>query len=485
MKKITEPKPDLVFLSNRGKDSSGEFSRGDLFDLSSGNRIREDLVDYSDLISKYRPNILHMNASWFGYLRSLAIRGLFARFLNWFINSRAPLIIYLLLTFLPSTLVIYFAYAQARTMHYIGIWVWLTGFSVLLPSVATLILARKWQTESKTLVKKRPDERVLIFFVYIVFAMVYPLILFLVTNSPEIIYRRLGTPSSSDWLMIPRSWAWSWLAWTIWFSILTGLLGFGYICIHREAETVNTYFYDNSSNVSDISGISPFKESKEKPPWLNPKETKAFWVFRFMYYWRLEITLPRPHFDWERVEVWVDAENGEVKWIVSDYHYRELWYKVKGQLPNLYVRFLPSFHTPIPVVDSGKADLISKVFNQKKDGEDKKIPLRTLIKLAITGKTRTKRVAEVERDLTLPTVWTEYHKPEWIRKYLEDIRDPVSRDLCAKFFGRIPWTYWRYVHGVEKPIDSRKAEWYRDNPATYWNEQPGKKSKLREKDLVS
>jgi len=53
---------------------------------------------------------------------------------------------------------------------------------------------------------------------------------------------------------------------------------------------------------------------------------------RFMYFWHYEITTV-PHADWERVEVWVDAENGTPKWVVSDYHYRELWYSIEKEIP--------------------------------------------------------------------------------------------------------------------------------------------------------
>jgi hypothetical protein len=64
----------------------------------------------------------------------------------------------------------------------------------------------------------------------------------------------------------------------------------------------------------------------EQPPWL---QGRAYWVWRFVILAPAEITKFWER-DWERVEVWVRAEGeraGEIEWILSDFHYRELWYR--------------------------------------------------------------------------------------------------------------------------------------------------------------
>ena len=85
------------------------------------------------------------------------------------------------------------------------------------------------------------------------------------------------------------------------FLVLTFLLGFGYLCVHRESEVVNTYFYDNSAHTSRHNRASPFKEPHDEPFWLKEEKVKAYWVLRFMYFWRYEVT-KIPHSDWSESE---------------------------------------------------------------------------------------------------------------------------------------------------------------------------------------
>jgi hypothetical protein len=233
------------------------------------------------------------------------------------------------------------------------------------------------------------------------------------------------------------------------FLILTLLLGFGYIWIHRESEVVNTYFYDSSSSTSNVSQAFAFKEIQDAPFWLKEDNGKLYWVLRFMYFWRYEVA-KIPHSDWERVEVWVNAETGVAKWVVSDYHYRELWYKVKGTLSRLYVNFLMNFHTPVPVVDQAEVESLSHIFSKTN---------KSLMKMAATGK-----ALEIAENLRvhlekLSKIWADVHPKKWIQKY-------GLTGFAADFCSRLPWTYWRYPHGLER------AEEYREKPATQPNDQP-------------
>lgn len=435
--KITEPQPDLVF-SHRSKKTSSGFGRGDLFDLSSGRMVGQDLIDPFDLMSKYRPFVLKSTETSINVkgIRRIALENLVTKFLEWFMPSRIIWIVY----FSLSALLICSVYFYALThMFFEGV-----EFAVIVASVITscvlLVFVWRWRNSSRELLERRPDERLLIFFVYVILAVLYGFFFFAITNPPDIY---VGFP------FIPERWIGSWSIWTVSFLILTLFLGFGYICIHRESEVVNTYFYDNSSSASSSSQASPFREVHDAPFWLKEDETKGYWVLRFMYFWRYEVA-KIPHSDWERVEVWVNAETGAAKWVVSDYHYRELWYKVKDPLSKLYVNFLMNFHTPVPVVDQAEVEFLSNVFSETK---------RNLIKMVATGKALEITESLRARLEKLSKIWVDLHPTEWIQKY-------GLSGFAAGFCSRLPWTYWRYPHGLER------AELYQENPAAQPNDQP-------------
>jgi hypothetical protein len=97
-----------------------------------------------------------------------------------------------------------------------------------------------------------------------------------------------------------------------------------------------------------------YKYKEDKPSWL---ESKPYWVFRYSFTWSFELTLekglPVVHAsekDIERLDIWCDARTGEVEWIVSDYHWRELWYRANPNLSTVYVWFPANFHTPKPLI---------------------------------------------------------------------------------------------------------------------------------------
>ena len=441
VERLTEPQSDLVYVPHRTKKSSPEFGMGDLFDLSSGRMIGSDLIDPSDLTSKYRPLVLkgaETSSSPTG-VRRLAFEGLLSRFLEWLIPSRAIWIFYLLLSALliSSVYVVWTSnlagYTYSEGMGYTVVVEYPAVVSAVIASVVTLFFVWRWRKASRKLLERRPDEKVLIFIVYVILALLYGFYFEVILNPPA----------------VPESWVGSWLIWTRWMLLLAILLGFGYICIHRECEVVNTYFYDNSSRTSNVARVSPFKAPDDEPFWLKEEKVKAYWVLRFMYFWRYEVA-KIPHSDWERVEIWVDAEKGTVKWVVSDYHYRELWYKVKEGLHLLYVNFFLNFHTPVPVADLSEVESVSRVFSQ---------PVRSLIKTMVTGKGPDTIEYLREPLKTIPKSWADLHPADWISSY-------GLPNLAAGFCSRLPWTYWRYPHGLEK------AERYLEEPAAVPEDQP-------------
>jgi hypothetical protein len=105
-----------------------------------------------------------------------------------------------------------------------------------------------------------------------------------------------------------------------------------------------------------------YRYSGDTPKWL---EAKPYWVFRYVFSWSFELS-PSKGFpliqavkDIERLDVWVDAKSGLIEWIVSDYHWRELWYRAEPTLANVSVWVLRNFHTlrPLNISIAGKGTL--------------------------------------------------------------------------------------------------------------------------------
>jgi len=436
--KLIEPQPDLYFAA-KSKNNFEEINRGDLFDVSSGRMVGENLTDPTDLTSKFRPTILKVAATstnpkgvW-----KLATERLIERLLRRVLPSRAVWAFYLLLSVILTGSV-YFVVTNnlASYAPYEGADLQVV-ISAILSSAIILFFVWRWRKTSNILFQRRPDERTLVFMVYVILALLFGFCYDVIVNPPG--------ENFVDWPV-------SWFVWTRWFLLLSLILGIGYIFVHRECEVANTYFYDNRSTQTNVDGVYPYKKSQDEPFWLKnksekEKNVKAYWVLRFMYFWKYEMA-KIPHPDWERVEIWLDAEKGTPEWVVTDYHFRELWYKVKGDLQVLYVRFLINFHTPIPVVDSTEANAITSTFNLNK---------KEIFKMLFSGK-----YSDFLNTSTLTLAkqnWSEFHPAEWIQQF-------GLPKIAANFCSNLNWTYWRYPFGTEEA----KKYFYR--PAASPEEEP-------------
>ncbi|MEN8374585.1 MAG: hypothetical protein ABFS34_03985 [Gemmatimonadota bacterium] len=74
---------------------------------------------------------------------------------------------------------------------------------------------------------------------------------------------------------------------------------------------------------------APYARERDAPYWL---EGEAYWVWRYLLLSPAEINKFWER-DWERVEIWVRADGpsaGELEWVVTDLHYRELWFPLEG-----------------------------------------------------------------------------------------------------------------------------------------------------------
>ena len=423
---ITEPPSDLVFLPRKSRvDSMGI---GDLYDLSSGRMLGNGIVNPADMLSKYRPFVLKipdLSANTRG-VRRWVFEKMVGRFSERIVGSKGVMAFFVLLSglFVSS---IYFGQIGDPTIAFKN----LPTFIAIGLSVATLFLVWSWSKKSKVIIEKRPDERLLILIVYVVLALLFGFFYQMMRNLPTDATGEVG----------------AWYIWFNWFIVLSIILGLSYIVIHREVEVVNTYFYDNSKRTSPIAKSPVYKDPADEPFWLKEENVESYWVIRFMYYWRYELAKV-PHSDWERVELWVDASNGTLKWVVSDYHYRELWYKVKGELNSLYVSFLINFHTPIPVLDVEEVTAIDKALEKGN---------RDLLRTAITGNSM--EITELISKFLTSDFWKRMHPADWISDF-------GLKNVAAEFSSKLPWRYWRYAHGLEEP------ERYLKEPATRPEDNP-------------
>jgi hypothetical protein len=437
------PKPELVFVpqAKAAKKPQMEniFGRvGDVFDINSGEHLFSEVIDPTNLVATYRPSLLSMPAisNRVGGGRKLALEEVVSRFLGWFIESNYLWALYLFISVLLGFASLNYFREYTRNNGIILLQSDIINIILVcaLLSALTIYFVWRFRIISKDLFDKRPDERLLSFSIYLMLVLFYPLYYQLILSLDTVIL------NISSFFEVGSK---VWVIWIEWFSFLTVILGLTYIFIHRESEVSNVYLYDLSVDKNKKDSITPFKDTQDYPFWLESDETSQYWVLRFMYFWRYELTL-RPHSDWERVEVWVDAKTGNAKWIVSDYHYRELWYKVEKDIKNsgLILGFLTNFHTPIPFVTTDEVEKFTTVLNEN---------IRNLFKILLTGKIV---ISQPEKN-----PWIAIHPPEWIEKF-------GLTGVAASFCSNLKWSYWRYPWGIDN------IEKYSSYPSTIYEEQP-------------
>jgi len=432
MEKITSavvvPQPDLAFVLNKNKKGIQNFEKGSLYDISSGRLLDNNLTNPNRLVSKYRPYVLKIPEYATGTkgVRRIVFEKILENFLGRILKLRIILPFFIVL----SMIFVFFIQINQVQTSIFSLSSELTLIIAIFFSVVTLLFVWRWGVRSKKLFNQRPDERILILIIYVVLGLLFGFYAEMILNIPT---------DTAGWVS-------GWFIWTRWFLVLSVILGLGYIFIHREVEVINTYFYDNSESEPRISS-SVYRDLSDEPFWIRKSEVKNFWVIRFMYFWKYELA-KIPHSDWERIELWFDAQKGVLKWVVSDYHYRELWYEVKNEVSALYVGFFLNFHTPIPILDDKQVDAIKQALN-KDNGE--------LIRSFITGKSV--EIVENIKNLLTKEFWQELHPSMWVSNY-------GLQNIAAGFCSKLPWRFWRYAFGLEEP------ERYLDKPAAVSNDEP-------------
>jgi hypothetical protein len=206
------------------------------------------------------------------------------------------------------------------------------------------------------------------------------------------------------------------------------------------------YLYVNDPESPDF----PYEHGHE-PYWL---QGKAYWVWRYVTLAPAEL-LKFWEKDWERLEIWIRADGdrrGRIEWLVTDWHYRELWFSyetfthesIRATHEATLNHYLATdedltwiiemdqdlvFHTPVVRGISLTT------------GRRLSVARRLLAVLSVIFSSRAREDPEkYKRGLEL----LEIQGTEFLDDVPEHFRTTVTRRLLS-----LPWTYWRYPRGVK------------------------------------
>jgi hypothetical protein len=199
----------------------------------------------------------------------------------------------------------------------------------------------------------------------------------------------------------------------------------------RDFENVSMYLYQNTRE-----DMSPLWYQQDKPVWA---QGDFYWVIRYMYYWPIEMTFPLPHTDWERVEVWVNARTGQAEWILTDYHYRELWYEVVGPVSRVYVDFDPNFHTPLPINSNDELENIQKVLFYRLSVLDHIV---AQVKYMLKGKWYNLWVG-ISFESQVRAMFRQMHSQELLQQI-------TGSKIIGSNLASLYWKNWRYPQGADR-----------------------------------
>ncbi len=202
--------------------------------------------------------------------------------------------------------------------------------------------------------------------------------------------------------------------------------------------------------VNDLrSKYFPYRKGHE-PYWL---KGKYYWVWRFVKLAPAELTKFWEK-DWERLEIWIQADGkdrGEIEWIVTDWHYRELWFRFEkiapmsqGKYSGLLEKELETdsrltwvieldmdvlFHSPlvrdIYLVKGRNASL----------GRRARSILSSLFRRRVTEDITEHRKRLESLELGGST-------------FLYDVPE-ILRGTATRHLLRLPWSYWRFPKGAK------------------------------------
>jgi hypothetical protein len=205
------------------------------------------------------------------------------------------------------------------------------------------------------------------------------------------------------------------------------------------------YFYINDGRKPHLH----YREGHE-PYWL---EGKYYWVWRYVHLAPAEL-LKFWEKDWERLEIWIRADGedrGRLEYVVTDLHYRELWFGYEG----ITRKKAREYHQSLLDTCVGTPDRLTWFVEVDMD-----IVFHTP---SIKGVylTRGKRLSLGRRLLSVLTVmWNRPIKenPDKYKRglerleiegtgFLEDVPEHF-RTLVTRQLLSLPWSYWRFPRGA-------------------------------------
>lgn len=195
----------------------------------------------------------------------------------------------------------------------------------------------------------------------------------------------------------------------------------------------------------------PYEREDDAPWWL---EDEAYWVWRYLVLTPAELNKFWER-DWERVELWIRAdgeEAGDLGWVVTDTHYRELWIpyeRLEGEDRRKRhregVREARREGRPFLWLLEADADLVFHT------------PFFRAASLVLEGE----RFPTREVGHVLATLWRrpDLDDPDDYRAALDRIRlrhgidvfedvPEAASGIVARHLLAQPWTYWRYPLGA-------------------------------------
>jgi hypothetical protein len=207
------------------------------------------------------------------------------------------------------------------------------------------------------------------------------------------------------------------------------------------------YFYVNDPQDPNFS-----YRPEHAPYWL---KGRFYWVWRFVTLFPAELNKPWEP-DWERLEVWVRADDGEqmgmIEWLVTDLHYRELWINYRRLVPEKERKAQREWLSRHWRDESRKgtwlieadahlvyhAQFVRGIFPMHLGAGWVWERLWELVKSAKMYRARDRRqdFSQVLRDLDVAGEVILGEISEHLRKF--SLRDLLS----------IPWDYWRFPEGV-------------------------------------
>jgi hypothetical protein len=209
------------------------------------------------------------------------------------------------------------------------------------------------------------------------------------------------------------------------------------------ADNFNVYFYDDEDK-----DLVPYKHDYDKPQWLKGSH---YWVFRHMYFWPFEATPSLKgfmHEDFERVEVWVNADTGKPEWSISDYHWRELWYKIPELDEDIAIQasFNKNFHTPsVSVIRR------SHLHEVKYAGESWIRSLELMFHYLRVSR-------ELKREMEVPPKVSK-KRADVLKNFFVDLPPPVRLAAAGTMAG-FAWNFFRFPQGVSTVAKVDGAEKY-------------------------